>query len=54
MHSGGSLGLGRGRGKGRGGSGSGSGSGRGREGRGFYSVIAEQGNQEDIAFGFCV
>lgn len=46
MHSGGSLGRGReGEGRGRGGVG-------GR--RGFYSAIAEQGSQEDIAFGFCV
>lgn len=30
------------------------GGGEGGGGRGFYSVIAEQGSQEDIAFGFCV
>lgn len=41
MHSGGSLGRG-----------SGSGSGEGERGRAFYSVIAELGSQEDIAFDF--
>lgn len=48
MHSGGSLGKGSGSG-----SWSGSGRGSGSGGRVFYSVIAEQGSKEDIAFEFC-
>lgn len=34
--------------------GRGEGGGEGGGGRGFYSVVAEQRSQEDIAFGFCV